>query len=130
MFEFIVGVLARSYYFLRRFMPTNIVTNAIHTRRGLKWGVPAMLLAALYAIAAAYCADLLEAGGPGWLNLLVLLFVWNTLKFLGVGPVSLMRLVSVRVRESVARRRMAKVLFAENVDMERIDEPMLASRRS
>ncbi|WP_166788241.1 hypothetical protein [Cryobacterium glaciale] len=45
MFEFILAATARSYCFLRRLMPTNIVTDAINTRRGLKWGVPVMLLA-------------------------------------------------------------------------------------
>ena len=38
--------------FLRRYMPTNILLDAIRTRRGLKWGVPAMLLAAPYLLAA------------------------------------------------------------------------------
>ncbi|TFB95498.1 hypothetical protein E3O10_00130 [Cryobacterium luteum] len=41
MFEFILAATARSCCFLRRLMPTNIVTDAINTRRGLKWGVPA-----------------------------------------------------------------------------------------
>jgi hypothetical protein len=27
--------------FLRRYMPTNILLDALRTRRGLKWGVPA-----------------------------------------------------------------------------------------
>ena len=45
MFEFILAATARSYYFLRRFMPSNVVIDAINTRRGLKWGVPTMLLA-------------------------------------------------------------------------------------
>lgn len=31
--------------FLRQYMPTNILLDAICTPRGLKWGVPAMLLA-------------------------------------------------------------------------------------
>jgi hypothetical protein len=40
MFEFILAATARSYFFLRRFMPTAVVIDAINTRRGLKWGVP------------------------------------------------------------------------------------------
>ena len=38
MFGFILAATARSYFFLRRFMPTAIVIDAINTRRGLKWG--------------------------------------------------------------------------------------------
>ncbi len=34
-------------------MPTNIVIDAIITRRGIKWGMPAMLLAVPYGLAAA-----------------------------------------------------------------------------
>ena len=36
MFEFILTATARGYFFMRRFMPTAIVLDAINTRRGLK----------------------------------------------------------------------------------------------
>ncbi|MGV1006411.1 MAG: hypothetical protein ACOYEV_16960 [Candidatus Nanopelagicales bacterium] len=85
--------------FLRRYMPTNILLDAIRTRRGLKWGVPAMLLAVAYLILASICTDLISVGGPGWLNLLVLLFLWNTLKFILIGPVSFVLLIRARLRE-------------------------------
>ncbi|WP_258075394.1 hypothetical protein [Rathayibacter sp. AY1E3] len=42
----ILSIYVRS--FMRRFMPTNIALVALRTRRGLKWGVPAMLLAVGY----------------------------------------------------------------------------------
>ncbi len=32
-------------YFLRRYMPSNVLLDLIRTRKGLKWGMPAMLLA-------------------------------------------------------------------------------------
>jgi len=92
-------------YYLRRYMPTNIALDAIRTRRGLKWGVPAMLLAVPYLLAANYCTTLIEGGGPGWLNLLVLLFCWNALKFLIMGPVSVVLLARTRIQEAVARHR-------------------------
>ena len=128
MFEFILAATARSYFFLRRFMPTALVIDAINTRRGLKWGVPAMLLAVPYALAAIHCRAQVEAGGPGWLNLLVILCIWNTLKLLLIGPISLLKLMAVRVREAVARRRMKRALLADGV--ERFDEPVLVSRHS
>jgi len=126
MFELILAATARSYFFMRRFMPTAGVIDAINTRRGLKWGVPAMLLAVPYALAAIYCRSQVDAGGPGWLNLLVILCLWNTLKFLFIGPISLLKLIAVRVREAVARRRMTRALLADGV--ERFDEPTLVSR--
>ena len=87
--------------FLRRYMPTNILLDAIRTRRGLKWGVPVVLLAAPYLLIASICTNVIADGGPGWFNLIVLLFVWNALKFLIVGPVS----VWLLARANIAERR-------------------------
>jgi NhaP-type Na+/H+ or K+/H+ antiporter len=84
--------------------PTNLLLNAIRTRRGLKWGVPAMLLAGVYFYAAAICTTIINDGGPGWLYLLVLLLVWNAFRFLWIGPVSLIQLISVRAGERRERQ--------------------------
>lgn len=105
MFRLLWAASVSSRCYLRRYMPTNVALDAIRTRRGLKWGVPAMLLAAPYLLAASICTNLIADGGPGWLNLIVLWGVWNAIKFLIMGPVSLVLLVRVRVREAVARRR-------------------------
>lgn len=98
----------RTRYFLRRYMPTNILLDLIRTRRGLKWGVPAMLLAAPYLLAASICTNLIADGGPGWLNFLVILFLWNALKFLLMGPASLVLLLRTRVQEGAERRRVRR----------------------
>ena len=90
-------------YFLRRYMPSNILLDLIRTRRGLKWGVPAMLLAGPYLAIAFWCTTLIENGGPGWLHLVVLLCIWNALKMLAICPVSLSLLVRARLRERHAR---------------------------
>ncbi|MBM7783302.1 hypothetical protein JOD47_003470 [Arthrobacter tumbae] len=85
-------------------MPTNILLDVIRTRRGLKWGAPAMLLAIPYLLVAAICRNLIEEGGPGWLNLLVLLFIYNAMKFTIMGPVSLILLARTRQLERAQRR--------------------------
>ncbi len=93
-----VALSARTYGVLR-YAPTNLLIAAIrNTRRGLKWGIPAMLLAVVYFYAAAICPTIIDNGGPGWLYLLVLLFVWNALKFVWIGPVSLLLLLRSRTR--------------------------------
>lgn len=94
--------------FLRRYMPTNILLDAIRTRRGLKWGVPAMLLAVPYLLAASAFTALIADGGPGWLNILVLLCVWNAMKLIIMGPVSIVLLIRVRIRETVAKRQVRR----------------------
>lgn len=92
-------------YLLRRYMPSNILLDLIRTRNGLKWGVPAMLLAAPYLGLAAWCTTLIESGGPGWLHLVVLVCIWNALKMVIIGPVSVALLVRARARERQARKR-------------------------
>ncbi|WP_243844254.1 sulfate permease [Salinibacterium sp. ZJ454] len=83
----------------RRTTPTNILLDAIRTRRGRKWGIPAILLAVPYLLAVSICTALIADGGPGWLILLVLLFIWNALKFIAIGPVSLVLLAGARLQE-------------------------------
>lgn len=95
----------RARYLLRRYMPTNILLDLIRSRRGLKWGVPAMLLAAPYLLAASICTSVAVSGGPGWLNLVVLWCVWNAMKFTMIGPISVVLLARIRLREHNASRR-------------------------
>jgi hypothetical protein len=82
-----------------RWAPTNLLLNRVRTRRGLKWGILAMLIAAPYLLAAATSAQFIKEGGPGWQNLLVALCIWNALKFLWIGPISLVALVRARISE-------------------------------
>ncbi|GAA1061080.1 hypothetical protein GCM10009573_25070 [Agromyces bracchium] len=107
MFGLIWVVVARTRLAFRRFMPTNLLLDAIHTRRGLKWGVPAMLFAVPYGLGALLCFGMAEGGAPGWLNLVGLLFTWNALKFVVAGPATLLRLARVRTQEARARRASA-----------------------
>ena len=92
-------------YFMRRYMPTNILLDSIRTRRrGLKWGVPAMLLAMPYLLIANVCVQIVEGGGPGWLHLVVLWAIWHMFKMLWIGPVSVVLLIRARLREARAGR--------------------------
>ena len=95
----------RTRAFLRRYMPTNILLDAIRTRRGLKWGIPAMLLALPFLLTASICTYLIADGGPGWLNLLVLLCLWNSMKLILMGPVSVVLLIRIRISETCVRTR-------------------------
>ncbi|HBR89751.1 MAG TPA: sulfate permease, partial [Microbacterium sp.] len=81
MFRLIWTASVHTRCFLRRYMPTNIVLDAIRTRRGLRWGVPAMLLALPYLYGASIVTTLIANGAPAWLHLMALLLVWNAMKF-------------------------------------------------
>lgn len=85
--------------FFRRWMPTNILLDKVRTRRGLKWGVPAMLIAVPYLCAASVLVVIINDGGPGGLNLLVLVAIWSAFKTLAIGPVSLVMLAKARRQE-------------------------------
>lgn len=91
--------------FMRRFMPTNIVLDKLRTRRGLKWGVPAMLASLVYFYLAALMSVLVEHGASKWLYLVMIVCVWNAFKFLFYGPVSLVLLAHVRAAERHTVRR-------------------------
>lgn len=99
MFQLLIAFVSRIYAFFQRTMPTNVILRATHTRRGLKWGVAAMLLAVVYVVIAAALAQWVAGSAPGWINLLVLVCIWNALKFVVNGPVTLVRLVRVRAIE-------------------------------
>lgn len=95
----------RTRVFLRRWMPTNILLDKIRTREGLKWGIPAMLLGVAYPAAAVGCVLLIEQGWPKALYLLFFLMLWNSLKFLLMGPVSIILLIRARTHKAIARHR-------------------------
>lgn len=99
MFRLLWNLSIRVRLFLWTYMPTNILLNALRTRRGLKWGVPAMLIAVPYLLGAWLLTVWIADGGPGWLNLLVLLFIWNAPKFLVNGPITLIALIRARIAE-------------------------------
>ena len=100
MFRLIAIASIHLRVFLRAWMPSNIILDLIRTRRGLKWGVPAMLLAAPYFAIAYWCTTIIETGGPGWLHLIVLVCIWSAFKFLIMGPTSLVLLGSAKLRET------------------------------
>ena len=89
MFRLIAAASIRIRFFLRCYMPTNILADAIRTRRGHKWGPAAMLLAGPYFLLAVWFVHLIDTGGPGWLHLLVLLAIWNGFKMLWLGPLGI-----------------------------------------
>jgi len=74
---------------LRFYMPTNIAIDLLRTPRGLKWAVPVALVAVpAYLFAMSICATIVGRGGPGWLNVLVILFFWNAAKFAWLATLS------------------------------------------
>jgi hypothetical protein len=91
------GVAALAHRYLQMYAPSNAIVARVW------WGRPRvrvagglLVLAAVLAFIAAILADWVANGGPGWLNLLVLLAVWDAFKFgiLGVA-IALRRFLAV-----------------------------------
>ena len=57
----------------------------------------------MWCLVAAICSNLAADGGPGWLHLVVLWGCWNALKFVLMGPISVLLLARVRIREAMIR---------------------------
>ena len=100
MFRLIWTLSVHTRDYLHRYMPSNRLLAAIRTRRGLKWGIPAMLVALPYILIGSICSGAAADGGPGWLHLIVLWACWNALKFIIMGPVSVALLIRARLREA------------------------------
>lgn len=100
--------LAARIVSVRRYFPSNIALARLRTRAGLKWGVPAMLLAPVYAVLGYWLHAQAQASGQGWLSVFAVVCAMSAIKFAVNGPVSLMRLVAVRIREARLRRAHAR----------------------
>jgi hypothetical protein len=71
------------------YAPSNRLMWHLRRRRGMGAALIAVAVGAVYLLAAATCAVLIDRGSPGWLNVLVLLFIWNALKLAVTGPATL-----------------------------------------
>ena len=68
--------------YMRYYMPTNIAIDLLRTRCALGWAtLSALAGTTVYLSGMSLCATLVERGGPGWLNVLVMLSFWNAIKF-------------------------------------------------
>jgi len=100
MFALIVQ-LAASLRAVLAHAPSNRLASRLRARGGLGSALAAIAAGAAYLYAAATCTMLLDRGGPGWLNVLVLLFIWNAFKLALAGPA----ILAAGARQRMARRR-------------------------
>lgn len=100
----IFGAVGRTFYVMRRFIPSLRLLARLRRRESLKWGIPAMLIAVPYLFVASTCVQIVADGGPGWLNLVVLWCLVVAITFVLNGPISLLRLATVRIGETAVER--------------------------
>lgn len=90
---------------LRPWLPANMLLSWLRTRQGLEWGIRAMLIGIAYLAIAYWCRTLVEGGGPEWLHLVVVIGIYNGLRFIFNGPVSMIRLRAARRNERLTQQR-------------------------
>ena len=105
MLRLIIRMVARLVHVVGRVSPGVRLLARLRRRDGLKWGVPAMLIAVPYLLVAGLCVDAIQSGGPVWLNGFVLWCVAIAVAYIANGPISLVLLTAACVREGAQRRR-------------------------
>lgn len=92
--------------YLRLYMPTNRLVDWLRTPQGIRCAIPVALLATpAYLFAMSVCATIVERDGPACLNLLVVLFAWNAIKFAATGAMTPVRCVTSRLDRSAPSRQ-------------------------
>lgn len=70
------------HWYLCAYAPSNILIRYLRSPVGRRWALPvSAALAVAYLVATAGLTEVIEAGGPGWLNLVALTCAWNAIKF-------------------------------------------------
>lgn len=89
----------------QRWLPSNRFVSFLRTRRGYRWGVPAVLLGAVYFTIGVACYGATQLGHTGWFYLGMLICWWTATKLLLNGMAATFRLLLARTRENLAVRR-------------------------
>ncbi|GGO59939.1 hypothetical protein GCM10010910_04110 [Microbacterium nanhaiense] len=109
--------------FFQRCMPTNILINVLRTRRGLKWSMVTWLIAPIYYLLARWFAEIIEAGGSGWVYIVMGIASWDALKMFVAGPTLSVVLLVTKIREAVSITR------SEDPSVNPSENPSVYSRR-
>ncbi|MDN5896998.1 MAG: hypothetical protein L0H93_23625, partial [Nocardioides sp.] len=105
-----VRLAATGHAYLDAYAPTNILIRSLRAPDGQRMAVPvSAMLAVAYGMAGAGLTSLIEYGGSGWLNPLVILCAWNTIKFGWVSVASAACSARRIVAHPLRSRRRAKV---------------------
>jgi hypothetical protein len=93
------------YDWCQRWLPSNRLVHLVRARRGLRWGIPLVLLGAGYFAVGVVCAGIVQAGGPGRWYLPMLVCWWTAIKVISHGLYATITLPIVRASENLAIRR-------------------------
>ena len=96
---------AAVHFWCQRWLPSNRLVTLLRTRRGYRWGVPAVLLGAIYFVASIACYGAVQLGYTAWFYLAMLLCWWTAAKLVFNGIAATIRLLTARAHENLSVRR-------------------------
>lgn len=77
-----VRLSATVHGYLDAYAPNNILIRHLRIPNGRRWAFPVSIaLTSAYMAATAGLNSAVEAGAPGWLNVVTALCAWNAIKF-------------------------------------------------
>ena len=95
---------AAVFYWCQRWLPSNRLVTLLRTRRGYRWGLPAVLLGVLHFLAGVGCYGAVRLGHTEWFYLGMLICWWTALKLVVHGLAATLRLLIARSHENLAVR--------------------------
>lgn len=78
----VIAVVAGAHHILQLYAPSNVVVARVRAERPhFRTALRLLGAAAALVTVAHIVSDWVALGGPGWLNLVVLLLLWDSIKF-------------------------------------------------
>lgn len=105
------GVAAMACRYLQMYAPSNAIIAQIRQERPrLRVASGLLVLSTALALGAHVLADWVAAGGRGWLNLIVLVAIWDCLKFAIMAIAVALRCVVAALQKAPTRTAAAPYL--------------------
>ena len=99
MIRLVFHLAATAYWWLHAHAPSNRLVQRVRTAPSLHW-TPICALAALTCLAAAAgLGATIQHGAPGWLNLVVLVALWDGAKIGWLAPANLVWMIRARLAD-------------------------------
>lgn len=102
----VVVLVAAVHRVLQLYAPSNVLAARVRRERPrIRVLVGLVVIAAMLVVAAHLVATWAATGGPGWLNLVVLIAVWDAFKFAALAVIVALRRARIALRQTARRGR-------------------------
>lgn len=98
----VIGTVTAAHRYLHSYAPTNLLARGVRAHRPrlstvvMLWALAGILLVAMKAL-----SDAVSTGAPGWLNFVVLILAWDSIKIGWLAMATLIRWFCLSARGPV-----------------------------